>query len=385
MMAPETTTRKDAKPPSTGRKRKMQVGFTRLDLLLLILVPAVLSSTTNMTWFERLVGFPERSPDQVRSNIHLEGSELVSKVNGERYVYGELEIPSLKELRDRVESECPERETTTSVTTVREEVANVQDLHMQESNAHALFQVASQFNLLEMASPSATPELGVSIFQNDPTQGPACAIAAGAGTIYRNYFVPLENGQVGQTKAHQVDCLADLGGEFGNTNNRLWKMKNGYCLAKTNGLEEITRRLQTASDEERYDLQGLLRVGIMWDTQVTLNKDAKHLVSQVYCSALPVAYSIHAPKSWQAFARLVLEAAYEATMCATILNFRRTGNNKVYLTMLGGGAFGNKREWIMSALTRAIEKYRNYALDIMIVSYGTSDQHVQQLISEMGP
>ncbi len=80
-------------------------------------------------------------------------------------------------------------------------------------------------------------------------------------------------------------------------------------------MEEITRRLNAATSAERFHLQSLLRVGIMWDTQVTLG-GAQHVVSQVYCSALPVAYSIQSPAQWQAFARLILEAAYEATICA---------------------------------------------------------------------
>jgi hypothetical protein len=110
--------------------------------------------------------------------------------------------------------------------------------------------------------------------------------------------------------------LADLGKELGNGHNRLWKMKNGYCLAKTTGLEEITRRLNAATSAERFHLQSLLRVGIMWDTQVTLG-GAQHVVSQVYCSALPVAYSIQSPAQWLAFARLILETAYERSynMC----------------------------------------------------------------------
>jgi hypothetical protein len=61
-------------------------------------------------------------------------------------------------------------------------------MHQRPENAGALFQVASQFNLLEMMSPSVTPEQGVTRYERDPTQGPACAVAAGAATIYRNYF-----------------------------------------------------------------------------------------------------------------------------------------------------------------------------------------------------
>jgi len=37
----------------------------------------------------------------------------------------------------------------------------------------APFQVASQFNLLEMTGPSVTPEHGVARYAHDPTQGPA--------------------------------------------------------------------------------------------------------------------------------------------------------------------------------------------------------------------
>lgn len=356
----------------------------------LVITCVVQGATENMptTWFEGLMGFREESPEQVCSFISVvDGNTLLSKANGKRFVYGELEILSLRELRDQVDSFCPSETKSLNSTVVREVVGNVQDLHVNVANANAMFQVASQFNLLEMVSPQMSPEDGLAIYQQDLTQGPACAIAAGAGTIYRNYLVPLDdcnNGtrRMGQTRKCQIDGLADLGVEFGNENNRLWKMKNGYCLAKTSGLENITRRLKAATKAERFQLQSLLRVGIMWDTQVTLG-GAQHVVSQVYCSALPVAYSIHSPSQWEAFARLILEAAYEATMCAAILNYQKTGNNKVYLTTLGGGAFGNKMEWILSAMKRAIEMYRLYGLDIEIVSYESSDGHVQQLVEEL--
>lgn len=139
-----------------------------------------------MMWFERLTGFPEESPQQIYENITVDGEVLKSHVNGKVMACGQLETPSLAELRERVHS-CGHYLGKISV---REVVANVQHLHINESNADSLFQVASQFNLLEMVSPNITPEHGVGIYQNDFTQGPACAVAAGAGTIYRNYFAP---------------------------------------------------------------------------------------------------------------------------------------------------------------------------------------------------
>ncbi|MEO1300454.1 MAG: hypothetical protein AAFW75_32735 [Cyanobacteria bacterium J06636_16] len=328
-------------------------------------------------WFERLTGFPEKSPQQVRANLILEGPVLRSQVNQNCLVCGKLEIPSLGELREQVQTSGYKSGTIS----VREVVADVQDLHRNLANAGALFQVASQFNLLEMASPDITPEQGVSIYQHDRTQGPACAVAAGAGTIYRNYFASV-NGQIGQSANNQIDCLADVGAALDNSENRLWVMKNGYALASQRGLEEISQRLQAASETELDELRQQLRIGIQWYTQVTL-ENAKHKVSQAYCSALPVAYSRYPAQLWETFARLILEASYEATLCAAILNSVNAGTNQLFLTLLGGGAFGNDTDWIMAGIQRALDLYRQVDLDVAIVSFRSPNPDVQKLIQQM--
>jgi hypothetical protein len=228
-----------------------------------------------------------------------------------------------------------------------------------------------------MVGPSVTPELGIGIYESDPTQGPACAIAAGAGTIYRNYFTVV-NGQTGQTAGNQIDCLADLGAALGNTDNRLWAMTNGYAQASASGLKEISKRIRASSEHQLDELRKLLRIGIQWNTQVTL-KDCRHLVSQAYCSALPVSYSGHAPHQWEPFASLVLESSYEATICAGILNSRSTGNRTLFLTLLGGGAFGNANQWIIGGIDRALKLYQHVDMDVAIVSYGSSNQLIRQL------
>ncbi len=326
-------------------------------------------------WFEDLMGFAEETPRQVRENIALDGHTLQSRVNGRVLECGKLETPTLAELRARVASTGFPR----GKMCVSEIVANVQHLHTEVANAGSLFQVASQFNLLEMTSPRVTPEQGVGIYEFDPTQGPACAVAAGAGTIYRNYFASV-NGAPGQSASQQIDCLADLGAALGNTGNRLWTMRNGYALATENGLADIAVRLTAMGEDELDALRQLLRIGIQWNTQVTLD-DCRHTVSQVYCSALPVAYSSHPAQLWAPFARLVLEAAYEATLCTAMLNAMCTGNNRVYLTLLGGGVFGNDIEWILGGIQRALNLYRHVALEVAIVSHGAPNNRLQPLLS----
>ena len=325
-------------------------------------------------WFEKLVGFKEENPAQVRENLGLDNFRLSSTINGAVYQCGILEIPSLAILRKRVD------QTTFPIgqLTLREEVANVQDLHLDPQNEGAFFQAASQFNLLEMVGPEVTPEEGIGIYEFDRTQGPACAIACGAGTIYRNYFAEV-NGKIGQTAFNQIDCLKDMGDALGNADKSLWEMKNGYALASRNGLQKIRDQLNSISEEGRDALRETLRIGLQWNTQVTLN-DCTHTVTQAYCSALPVAYSRHSAADWKSFAELVLEASYEATICAAALNFKKTGNNKLYLTLLGGGAFGNHSDWIFKALDRAIKKYATIRLEVILVSYGRSQPDIQDYI-----
>jgi len=158
-----------------------------------------------MTWFEQLTGLKESSATEVRSGLKLEGTRLTSLANGCSWDCGEFEVVSLENLRERIKTIPP-----TGRLRLREEVADVQQLHANSKNAGAFFQVASQFNLLEMTDPSRTPDDGIGCYQFDRTQGPACAMAAGAGTIFRNYLVPLGDG-VGQSAQNQLDCLESLG------------------------------------------------------------------------------------------------------------------------------------------------------------------------------
>ena len=329
-----------------------------------------------MTWFESLTGVTELDPDQVRSNFTLDGTNLISRVNGKNLTCGWLETPSLKELRERVRLSG----INSGRLTVQELVANVQDLHTQRINAGSVFQVASQFNLLEMTSPNFTPEHGIGIYERDPTQGPACAIACGAGTIFRNYFTDL-SGHFGQTETHQIDCLEDIGTALGNSQNELWEMRNGYALVTENGLKKISSRLRSASEDDRDILRQKLRIGLQWDTQVTLGS-SEHLVSQIFCSALPVSYCDVPSHLWADFAQFVLESTYEATICAAALNSLRTGNPKVFLTLVGGGAFGNRIDWIIDGIERVLDLYRNLPLEIAIVSYGRTNQSIQLLVNQ---
>ena len=330
-------------------------------------------------WFFRLTGFQEGGWQETRAQLEVHGATLRSKVNGTSYAIGELELVSLADLRERLSDvkAAPGRMSFTN------SMGDVRELHRAPEYAGALFQVASQFNLLEMVGPGVTPEQGVTRYAGDPTQGPACAIAAGAATIYRNYFAPVGD-ESGQTAKRQLDGLADLGADLATTLNRpvaaLWDMRNGYAMCTAPGLAAIGDHLRGIDEAERDRLRGLLRIGVHRDVEVT---DSSSLpsprVTQAFCSALPVAYGSGLQAAWEPLARLILEAAYEATLAEATASARHRGSNIVLLTRLGGGAFGNADPWIDDAIARALRVYADAPLDVRLVSYSHVPRQMRAL------
>ena len=331
-----------------------------------------------MDWFERITGFRELDYDSTRSRLSILDDRLKSSHAASTWAVGKLETPTLSDLRVRTagltSGHGPNR--------VQCLAADVRELHRRPENAGALFQVASQFNLLEMVGPNVTPEHGVTRYQSDPTQGPACAIAAGAATIFRNYFAPVGE-RIGQRKDAQIDCLQNIGRALGNEGDRLWRMENGYAMCSAEGLAEITRQIDAMNEFQLDVVRGQLMIGLQWQADVTDAEVSGHPVSQAFCSALPVAYSRVPRRMWQRFASFVLEAAYEATLLGAVLNRQHHGSATVFLTQLGGGAFGNDTAWIHAAIRRAVSGLNEAGLDLRLVTFGSVTPELEKLAESL--
>merc|ERR1711871_474198 len=156
----------------------------------------------------------------------------------------------------------------------------VRSLILDPANAGAVFQAASQFNCLEMVGPGVSPHRGVAIYAQDPTQGPKCALACPAGTVYRNYLCQDGAGQ----GSKQIDCLRDVARILQNEKESLWQMRNGYCLpASSESMGRLGRALE-GNDQPQLDAINALRVGVHWRTQAA--PPHTHCVTQVYASAV---------------------------------------------------------------------------------------------------
>jgi hypothetical protein len=61
--------------------------------------------------------------------------------------------------------------------------------------------------------------------------------------------------------------------------------------------------------------------------------------------------------------------------------FRRNpGSNKLFLTMVGGGVFGNKSQWITEAIARCLWTYRDCGLEVVMVCFRGVEPEIKKLV-----
>jgi len=314
-------------------------------------------------WFEQLFGFEEGPYEWTQKQFELDGPWLASKHSYRRYQFGHFSTPTIAELRQSV------KRNIGPSTLSHEVVGDALLLHADPANAGDMFQVASQFNALEFPSPETVPEDGITDYEYDATQGPACSLAAAAGTVYRNYFAKL-NGQTGQTAQHQINNLHSL--ESMLSGGPYWEVTNGYVESSEHQLASL---LANTRKYDREVLVGAVRIGLQAQTEVTFSRrftvnTEPHLVNQAYCSAISCGYSAVETDLWRPIATIALDAAYEGTLlAAAALRDQGLGTGRVWLTFIGGGVFGNKDNWIMKAIQRAIQATEDLSLDIKISHY----------------
>ena len=343
-------------------------------------------------WFEKLFGFVDDKPTEFDENWARFAYDAQTGVLSLRddpsrtWKAGKFEVASFGDLHNAAEKKTREL-TFTGKATIRFVSGDVAILHSDPEYAGACFQAASQFNCLEFAKNDVTPEMGVANWVVDLTQGPACAISCGAGTIVRTYFAH-EGGTQPQRAGNQIntldDVIEDLTSKAGAA-SILVDVRNGYTDSDKKRLTLLADTVNRLSPEDRKSVMNLLKVGVQIDTQVTCKKTASsqkyfwhmvpngQLVTQVYASALAVSaeYACCDPDAWGPLARLVLEAAYKATIYAAILHAQT--RPKVVLTALGGGVFGNKDEWIADAMVGALSMFSPVGIDVVINEFRPGD------------
>lgn len=299
-----------------------------------------------MAWFEDTFGFAE-SRAAVHANMVCTDGWVHSQANGRAWRVGAFTTPRLCELGRA--DDGPTR------LVLRVQQGEVGALMRDEANAGAVFQVASQANCLEFVTPRCVPEAGITGYPLDRTQGPAACMATPAAALWRCHLIPMEHHGTalrGQTADCQVNLLRDV------LQDGTLDVRNGYTFSTPDKLRAAAERL--AAPKVRSAIRHNVRVGVHADCGV-----GTHTVDLVLACACSVAYSAGSTEDWRAVASVVLDGAYDATLAAAV----QLGKTRVFLTLLGAGAFGNPMAWVLDAIKAACRRWRAHALRVTVVVY----------------
>lgn len=336
-------------------------------------------------WFEETFGFREKNYKHTRKQFQLEEDDTIlhSLANGRKFQLGKFEIPSVEELNLRL-SELTLSETSGQYSDRENSlefehwIGGVKGLLHDPQNAGAVFQAESHFNLLEGINSQVKPDSGITDYVDDRSQGPTCAVACSAGTIYRNYLLN-KYGQGGK-RGKQIDCIAEAGEILGNEKDKFWKMQNGYVSPSENDSMFRLKRTMYGGFLMSREAMNKVRVGVHWDTEVVERlerpEQPHHCVTQVYCAALQIGFCTkNKMRDFEPFAKLILDAAYQATFAVAAIKALESNERiNLYLTKVGGGCFGNRSRWIVDAIRKCLRKYEDYPLNVFLVHDLTLEQ-----------
>ena len=211
----------------------------------------------------------------------------------------------------------------------------------------SVFQAASQFNCLEAPGPRVTQ---VANYLYDPTQGPRASIGAWPATLLRHYRAP--DGQGGhfvQNDTRQLNLLAAA------CRPGVARVQSGYLSAST----IPDPRAFSASLLEHFEQ---LQIGLHEGAQVVFGANwdgwvptpAPH-ITQVFTSTLAAGgygEAVSPGSVWEDIARTLLRVAY----LGTLLSARALGKERVVLTLIGGGVFGNPHSLIFEQILWATQQ-----------------------------
>jgi len=211
-----------------------------------------------------------------------------------------------------------------------------------------LFQVASQFNCLEAPGPRLVP---VKWYVTDPTQGPRASVSAFPATLLRHYAAPGPDGKrfTQVDGAPQIDLLADV------CDPAVARVQNGYLGAAVTDPKALVSALETRFDAIRVGVHDAAQVVLGYNWYGAVEGSAQRRIGQVFTST--VAGGVYGgaalgPHVFEATCQTLLRAAYLGTLLAAA----SLGRDRVVLTLIGGGVFGNPIELIWDSIQWALDQ-----------------------------
>ena len=225
----------------------------------------------------------------------------------------------------------------------------VATLQADPANANCMFQAASNFSCIEAITESSFPDMidFTTNYYKDLTQGPAASISAGPAAIAR-VLEPFSK-QGSQTSLHQINVLDNL--------KEYYNIENGYVV------NDKTKGAKTFTVAEMNDILNKIKIGYVNGADVVFGGRHKtdmnvlkkpHQINQVFTAAMNLRQGDNGKRNAtlqdkEIKARTLLRGAYLGTyLCAL-----KSRSPRLFLTLIGGGSFGNDISWILGEVINA--------------------------------
>lgn len=332
-------------------------------------------------WVARAEDCVRRSPDAF---VFDEQGYATLEVDEHRWAAGRFEVASLAALRARAEARRQAAASSAEVPgglrlSVFTGIDPVTDIGALQANAPpgTLFQAASQFNCLEAPHARVVP---VAAYLHDPTQGPRASISAFPGTLLRHYRAPRADGsRFVQSDEHQLNLLDALCGP-GVARVQSGYLRSGDIVSPTRFADALERDFSQIAVGLHHELEVVL--GYDWDGGV----EGVRRISQVFTSTLAGGgYSSSGALGAEEhrICRQLLRAAY----LGTLLGALALGQQRVVLTMIGGGVFANPGALIWDAILWACGEVGGLAtgpLDVVVNARGGMGPARERVLAKVG-
>lgn len=275
-------------------------------------------------------------------------------------------------------------------------------------HCRTLFQVASNYNCLELGKPWGNPFNGTYLngLMIDSTQGPSAAAGAGAGAIMRTSIhkwgplddrpalAPVDTTDVidlnlaRQSVRSPTDYSKTEMGGYINLLSDVPELANIAVNGKLYNNKKTSKILpsnSTMDDAWIYNIKVGIQEGVRaqyyrgpyrcHDGYCIYNKDGTR-IDQVYTSTCIIDSSKSANDN---FTKAMLKAAYDGTYLTAVAQQSR----RLVLTFIGGHAFNNPMRLIIQAIVDAHEKYGQYLhsqCKIVLPIYDTNWGYISSLL-----
>ena len=309
---------------------------------------------------------------------------FVNSKNGRLFSYGSFSTPTIRELTESVHAlaSCKDDDkrfvkSNQGRPRVRLTTRSGVDIGALQGNLKtsdfAMVQVASNFNCLENPRRGTPLDSGrfVDKAYLDCTQGPAAVFGTTSSYLYRCHFYG-----GGQSLGHStINLLEHTSQYFGVQNGKITLTGNEASIE---------------TSAQIYDIARDVCIGMHVDCPVMFGRDSRTLISTGPVAANFAGYETSRPWSYPLvdhvlsasinlhdymigenknlddryidnIVRTLLRAAYEGVYLAAILRKRK----KLYLTLIGGGSFGNPLPVVVDELQRAHRKWANHPSSIL--------------------